>query len=297
MTIDVDKVYEHALELFQNDRIDEALNVVREAKADDPHLGVFYHIAGQLLNSAGRPVEAEAECRAGLKADPSYSPLHLTLTKSLVDQNRYQDALEQSEVYGESSDELDAKIIYYRSDCFAAMREWEMARDEITQAIKIDYEPGHSYVRRSMYNFQLHDWDPVIADSTSALAHELTKRDKAIVLQNRGAARMYTHDYENAEDDLSLAIEIDPNDYLPYFDRAKLYEVTDRPEAALKDLNHGVELCECALHLSERGYFLMSHGYLVQAVHDFEKAVLLDPDPEYAQLLKEARAALAGSTK
>lgn len=290
MTIDVDKIYEQALALYQDNRYEEALNVVRDAKTQAPDAAPLYYIMGQLLVHGKRYEEAVEELQAGMKVDAKFEPLHLLLVRTLFDMRRFEDALAQSEAYGDAFEKLDPKIIFYRADCSAAMRDWEAARDEISHAIKIGFDAGHAHCLRSMYNYQLNDWQAVVEDSSAALQYELPERERVICLQNRGAGRLYTQDFAGADEDLSQAIALDPEDYLPYFDRAKLYEVTSKIEAAERDLNRGIELCECGAHVAERGEFYLQQGRLDDAVRDFEHAVQLDDDPEYADLLAEAMA-------
>lgn len=213
----------------------------------------------------------------------------------LEDEGQYAEALAMTDKYIESTQLLNPDVLLIRADCLYALRMYNEALEEINEAIKIEHRLSASYVRRCMFNFKLQKWEEVVADATTAIEYGCEGYNHLACLQNRGAAYMYLDKYEEAGDDLSYAIELAPDDWVPYFDRAKLYEVTGFPEAALADLNKGIELCECAIHLVERAELYIKLERYADALTDLDKAVELDPDPEYIDLRAVARAMHANS--
>jgi tetratricopeptide (TPR) repeat protein len=220
---------------------------------------------GHVYLGKGEMLSAMKDADEALDMDPSDPAAHFLKANLMLRQGRYHEALSESELYRALCESPSARVIFLRADCYNGLRQYAEALDEVNVAVEIEYELADAYTRRSMYNYQLRDWESVVDDASKALSLNPTAQDQLICLQNRGAAFMYLNRYDEALDDLSLAIELDPDDFVPYFDRAKIYELTGFEEAALADLNKGIELCPCDTHFEERDEFLKSCPQLQEA--------------------------------
>jgi len=100
-------------------------------------------------------------------------------------------------------------------------------------------EEGNNLFKRKQY---LEAIDVYTEALEYAPETETFKANKAIFLNNRAACLLHLDRTEDALDDCSDAIELDPRYIKAYMRRAKIYEEMDQLDDALTDLNKVVEI-------------------------------------------------------
>ena len=88
---------------------------------------------------------------------------------------------------------------------------------------------------------------------------------------------------QDAVDEYSKAIEIDPENAAAYNNRGKAYRDLGHPEEAIKDYNKAIELDpNNAVAYNNRGNAYRDLGHPEEAIKDHDKAIELDPNYAYA---------------
>jgi tetratricopeptide (TPR) repeat protein len=125
--------------------------------------------------------------------------------------------------------------------------------------------------------------DPAIAACTRLLdARNLSRRDKARYLSNRGAAYLNQDKYDLALEDLNESLRLDPNDPLYIYNRGATYFYMKEYDKALSDLKRSHQLDASSPkteHYLGRTYYEL--GRLDEAITYLGKAIALEPDDEY----------------
>lgn len=100
----------------------------------------------------------------------------------------------------------------------------------------------------------------------------------AATFNTRGVAYFQMKEYENALLDYEQALKIDPENYQPYFNRAKLRVVKNETDAALSDFAEAIRRSPQTTDIYlDRGQLFDLLGQLDNALTDFDKAVAIDP--------------------
>lgn len=115
---------------------------------------------------------------------------------------------------------------------------------------------------------------------TKAIQHgDLTNKQKARALHNRGYLKGDKGDYDEAIVDYTKAIDLDPNNEVIYFHRGKVQLYKGNYDRAIDDLNKAIKLdAEYVLAYSYRGYSKRKKDDFDGAIKDFNKAIELNSD-------------------
>jgi tetratricopeptide (TPR) repeat protein len=99
----------------------------------------------------------------------------------------------------------------------------------------------------------------------------------------RGAAYQNKGDLEKALSDYTKAIQLDPNEYLAYFRRAKLYEILKKNDLAAADDREFRRRAgekakpQTAEEFYDRAVYFEDRGFWGDAIYDYSEAIKLDP--------------------
>jgi Flp pilus assembly protein TadD len=80
-------------DLLEEGRLDEALDLYREARESHPDLAPFHHGVGLALHRLERPAEAETPLRRAIELDPEEGRFHLVLGHVLFELGRPEEAV------------------------------------------------------------------------------------------------------------------------------------------------------------------------------------------------------------
>jgi protein O-GlcNAc transferase len=90
--VDAGAMHSRAIELAQNQHLDEAIEMMRHAIAIDPNSPVFHSNLGLMLLGVGRVDESIAAIRAALSLRPDYAEAHNNLGNALVGKLQFKEA-------------------------------------------------------------------------------------------------------------------------------------------------------------------------------------------------------------
>lgn len=145
------------------------------------------------------------------------------------------------------------------------------------------------YFKRGIAYRMKGDYDRALADLEKALnlypGFSAANTQRQVVYNTRGLEAFNKKDYRKAFDDVSLAIQADPKNPVPYINRCaiQLY--------AWKQYNEAISDCSKAIGLSTRSSSAYNHrGYAyeminnrTEAIADYRKALDLDPQNQSAR--------------
>jgi tetratricopeptide (TPR) repeat protein len=141
-----------------------------------------------------------------------------------------------------------------------------------------------AYLWRGIVNLRRRQYEAAFADSTRALQLDDTL---TWAYRNRARAHRYRGDVDGALDDLRRALELAPEAYLTYIERAYLRNVYRGDlEGALADADRAVELNPTSAYAYQtRASIKTALGDLAGVVKDAARALELEPGRDEALLL------------
>jgi tetratricopeptide (TPR) repeat protein len=133
-----------------------------------------------------------------------------------------------------------------------------------------------SYANRGIAFTSIEQWDNAINDFTRVIAMD-PKYGWGYV--DRGMAYQHTGQWDKSIDDFSMAIEINTMDFDAYAGRALSYGVLGKFDKAITDFSTTLQINpEYSKGYSNRGLTYANLGYLDKAIADYSKAIELDPE-------------------
>ena len=146
----------------------------------------------------------------------------------------------------------------------------------------IELSPADSYSAFSAYNYRGHthrrrcNWEEAIEDFTKAIELE-PDRDQGY--NNRGAVYYEQGNWEEAIEDFTRAIKLNPNNDQAYYNRGTTYCKQDNPDKAIEDYTKAIELNpDNDQTYNNRGAVYYEQGNWEEAIADHTKAIELNPD-------------------
>jgi len=199
---------------------------------------------------------------------------------------------------------------FVRCLALAAVKQYDRAEPDCLRVLELNPDHIISLDQLALIAFDRGDYEAGIGYTSKILG---IQRDNVQALVNRGTAYRLLDRYQEAEADLTQAIELDPGNAPAYENRAIARLYMDRPDDALADANRAVELDAGRLYtrlfvaryaggydtaiddattllrlegrptaylLSARGLAYLERGELQRGLDDINQA--LGIDPEYA---------------
>jgi tetratricopeptide (TPR) repeat protein len=199
---------------------------------------------------------------------------------------------------------------FVRCLALSAVKQYDQAEPDCLRVLELNPDHIISLDQLALIAFDRGDYEAGIEYTSKILG---IQRDNVQALVNRGTAYRLLDRYQEAEADLTRAIELDPENALAYENRAIARLYMDRPDEALADANRAVELDAGRLYtrlfvarytgdydmtiddattllrreehptpylLSSRGLAYLEVGELERGLDDINRA--LEIDPEYA---------------
>ncbi|MBD2140296.1 tetratricopeptide repeat protein [Anabaena sp. FACHB-1250] len=173
-------------------------------------------------------------------------------------------------------DPKDARYYVIRGNSYFLLKEYKQGIDDLTQAIKIDSQNEAYYVVRGGYYLQLKDYKQAIDDYTQAI--KLDPKN-AGYYGARGLAYLQLKDYKQAINDYTQAIQLDPKNAGYYGARGDAYLQLKDYKQAINDYSQAIKLkpdfTEAYYVRGIAHYFLKDYK---QAINDYTQAIKLKPD-------------------
>lgn len=115
-------------------------------------------------------------------------------------------------------------------------------------------------------------------------AGESTNENLSVAYLNRAIARSMTSQHDAAFDDFAKAIELDPDNPLPPYNRGNLYLDTGNYDQAIADFTRAIEIEPLfALAHYNRGLAYEKAGNRLAAKADYQQTLALDPSDKQAK--------------
>ena len=173
-------------------------------------------------------------------------------------------------------DSQNAEYYAFRGGIYSFLKEYKQAIDDYTQAIKIDHKKAIYYDFRGLAYLQLKDYKQAIANYTQAIKID---HKNATYYGGRGFAYFQLKDYKQAIDDYTQAIKIDPKKAIYYSARGEAYFQLKDYKQAIDDYTQAIKLkpdfTEAYYVRGIAHYFLKDYK---QAIDDWNQAIKLKPD-------------------
>jgi tetratricopeptide (TPR) repeat protein len=132
-----------------------------------------------------------------------------------------------------------------------------------------------SYANRGLAYSSLEQWNNAIDDFTRVIEMN-PKYDWGYI--DRGVAYQHASQWEKSVDDFSRAIEINPGAFDAYAGRSVSYGVLGQPDKAIADFSTTIQMNpKYSKGYSNRGLTYANLGDLDKAIADYSKAIELEP--------------------
>ncbi|MFA5794352.1 MAG: tetratricopeptide repeat protein [Candidatus Brocadiia bacterium] len=322
----IDPTYAEACQFIADtynhiDEFEQAYKYYARAVEIEPTLTYAYFQMATILNVYyNKPKEAAAKLEQVLKYDPDSAGGYYARGDMERERGNYEQAIK----YFSKSLELKPDsyyTCYMRGYSYSSIGDYAKALEDYSQSVKLD--PGYAgaydarasvYHRLGLDEQALADLDTAIKIKPSVaylsyvnraeiyrskkdLPGALEDIDRALKIKPdyaeayniRGLVRTDMFNYQEAIDDYTEAIRLDPySSEVGYVNRAETYKQMGKPDKALEDLNRAVEMSKKsasrALYLIYlgRGEIHLFLNNFDNALADFDEGIRLNP--KYADL-------------
>jgi tetratricopeptide (TPR) repeat protein len=239
----------------------------------------------------------------------------------LLNDGKYKEAIAKLDKALDLKNEVDNKYLIadgyiYRGYCAYKLENYSTAHKDVLKAIALKKEYTKPYYYQSLIYSAEKKYDLAIASCDSGLIH---KPGDASLLVNKAKNYLQQKNYSKAREPLhfllssdpknipalrfiassylrqkiydssvvyfSKAIEIDPVDFISYYDRGISRSYTKDEEGAKNDIEYAMKLDTATKEIgyNNLGYFLkLEKGKYAEAIPFFNEAIKLDPVFAYA---------------
>lgn len=255
----------------------------RSIVLDDSNPNGFLHL-GILCNKSLQRAEAVRAFSAAIAVCPECVLAFVERSRTYARLGRIDDGIADCD-----------KAIDLQSDCFEAFLirgdlhrrkgEFDAAIADLSRATTLSKTPEDSmaaYYFRGLVQFYKHDWRNALEEIDTSLDSETRAllgggatldtrfKDRSLLLRHRAEALSRMRDFDRALEDATLAIKIDPNNFMAYCTRGVILGKQKKYELAIADFNRGLHINthESSLYYY-RGSISFLTGHLDSAVKDF----------------------------
>ena len=289
----------------------QALSDLEQAIQNAPDESRLYETRAQLYYDQGNYAQSDADYQRMIDLDESDAMGYMGLGRNAKAQALYEEAIRQFDYVNKLYPNYDQPYAF-RSDCYIAMKRYDLALDDVICALDLDHGD------KAFYNLLL------LADSAFTLTvnrlkvqkmkkpeahyfaydlgviHERAKKyreaipyyEESFALDDDAAdAYRLAHCYEQLGDydsalrfcDQAILLDAEENRYL--HQKACLLDYVGRSEEAIMAMSeYIVQEPDQALAYYTRGWFEEHTGKSQAAIDDFTMSITLDPTYAYAYL-------------
>ncbi|TRY89680.1 hypothetical protein DNTS_010125, partial [Danionella cerebrum] len=169
----------------------------------------------------------------------------------------------------------DAEIYFRRGKMYNAMGMNHLAMEDYFKTFNLDSTRTDALMIHGIHGFQNCNWTESLEDFSLILKQE-PKNHKARTYRGRIFSKL--GHFEKAVEDFTLAVHLNPNDWLAFYHRGCLLREI-MPQRALRDLSTSVLINDSAENQSaflHRGLVYVTLHRWQQAMADFEAVIKLD---------------------
>ena len=287
-TVDLDSgyisVHYHlGLALFKQGHLEEALAAARTAVDWRPDWAKANDLIGAVLGALGRHSEAEQYLRRAVALDSSDTRAHLNLGLALFDQGRLEEALAALRPAVDQRpdwSEANAQI----GEVLTRLGRYDEAEKHLRRAVELDSSYTKAYFNLGLALFDQGRLEEALAAARVAVEQ---RPDWDEALDALGSTLLHLGRPEEAEEHLRYARELSPQDTSILQHLAESYRLQERYEEALEAYDAIIRAePDYALAHAARGAALYQLGKLNEALQSIDRALVLDPDLETAQIVR-----------
>lgn len=228
---------------------DAAADLERARREGGPGMADQYYNQGVRELNGRRAGEAERLFRLAADLDPGHVRAWMALARCAMEQGRFAAAAE-SLTKAVELEPNSPELHYHRANAYRAQEKWEEAFSDAIQALDRDARnPMHFVLRGAIY-------------------------------------RQYFKDYDNAERDLTQALEIDPTLAAAYEERGQLYHDMRLLNDAERDLRQALGRRGTPEGVLALARVLRDKGEFDKAAEALRGALEIYPDPGVRKTLK-----------
>jgi tetratricopeptide (TPR) repeat protein len=159
-----------------------------------------------------------------------------------------------------------------RGILFASRREWDMAIENFTEAIKLDAHLTSAYILRGRAVYAGASYVTSTAEQFSSVTTTITTNKWNDTTQRQVL-------YDRAIADFTHAIRLDPNSAQAYRERGVAYSDKGDYERAIADLTQTIQLSpNYAAAYNNRGNTYRRKKDYDRAIADYDQAIIIDPN-------------------
>jgi tetratricopeptide (TPR) repeat protein len=239
----------------------------------------------------------------------------------LLNDGKYKEAIAKLDKALDHKNEVDNKYLIadgyvYRGYCSYKLENYSTAHKDVLKAIELKKEYAKPYYYQSLIYQAEKKYALSVASCDSGLVHKsgdasllISKAKAYLQLKSYSKAREPLHflltidpksipafrfiassylrqkNYDSAVVYFSKALEIDPVDFISYYDRGISRSYTKDEEGAKNDIEYAMKLDTATKEIgyNNLGYFLkLEKGKYAEAITFFNEAIKLDPVFAYA---------------
>lgn len=171
-------------------------------------------------------------------------------------------------------------------------RQYQQAIDQCLEIVKLDDQYGDAYRLLSVAYCGLDDWKQAIDTATACLGAKINDKGRAEALSSRAYAYYRVKKNDEALDDYTQGILLDPTNAALYASRALVLKKTQNWQGALADVSKAIELDGNNVSLYKlRAECYKRTGNIAKAEGDLDMAAKLKPSLEAFKMRAAARLA------
>jgi tetratricopeptide (TPR) repeat protein len=250
---------------------DDAIRDLDQAIAFDPRDATVYLSRGMVFAAKGLRDRAVQDYDRVIELDPNDVYAAIAFEKKMKILNQDLDkAIELNPRDPLAWRHRGARYHYGKNHLDRALR-------DLTKAIELNPRDFWSFGYRGDVYSLMKQYDAAIQNYDKAI--ELNPRLARPAYTYRGIAYIAKGDYDRAIADFTSAIDIDPSGDLAYQRRAWAYFKAGRAAQGLPDAERSLQLrADSADALNTRGHILEALGRQEEAIADFRRALLRNPN-------------------
>lgn len=233
-----------ALYFYELKQYSQALTLYDQCLMDHPQDGVMYYNRGKTWYELGYIDKALADFESATKLSPSFVQSYYALSEHYLTKRDEESSLKWMNLLLTRYPSL-ANAYNLRGWIYFNFKKNQLAFNDFDQAILLDSLNASAYNNRGSARYQLQD---IESASTSDLL--LAKADlvKALGLdhtlanlhRNLGFIEFLLGNFAIADSLLGIAATKNPTDAMVYYYRGLLYAKTDKPDAAVNEMNRAL---------------------------------------------------------
>ncbi len=287
-----------ALYFYELKQFSQALTLYDQCLMDHPNDGVMYYNRGKTWYELGHIDKALTDFEAAIKLTPSFVQSYYALSEHFLTKREEINALRWMNLLLTHYPAM-ANAYNLRGWIYFNFNKTQLAFNDFDKAILLDSLNASAYNNRGSARYQLQNIE--IASTNDLL---LAKADLVQALKldptlpnlhrNLGFIELSLANYAIADSLLHIAATMNPTDAMVYYYRGLLYGKTNKPDAAIAEMNKALkQYPNLGIAWLEKGQLQFTKRQYSAAIESFKSGMAAEPSlaPSFHYELAKAYAA------